>query len=42
MNYADVATTIYTPVEYGCVGLSEEKAKEKYKIKIYKSEFKPL
>ena len=26
MDYADVATTIYTPIEYGCIGLSEERA----------------
>lgn len=26
MDYTDVATTIYTPLEYGCVGLSEEAA----------------
>lgn len=30
MDYADVATTIYTPLEYGCIGLSEEKAIAKY------------
>ncbi|CAD8162174.1 unnamed protein product [Paramecium pentaurelia] len=45
MDYADVATTIYTPIEYGCIGLSEERAKQKYGedgIKIYRSYFKPL
>jgi hypothetical protein len=26
MDYASVATTVFTPLEYGCVGLSEEKA----------------
>jgi pyruvate/2-oxoglutarate dehydrogenase complex dihydrolipoamide dehydrogenase (E3) component len=26
MDYASVATTIFTPIEYGCVGLSEEEA----------------
>lgn len=30
MNYDNVATTVFTPLEYGCVGLSEEKAIEKY------------
>ena len=45
MDYADVATTIYTPIEYGCIGLSEERAINKYGadgIKIYRSHFKPL
>lgn len=26
MDYANVATTVFTPLEYGCVGLSEETA----------------
>lgn len=26
MDYASVATTVFTPLEYGCVGLSEEQA----------------
>jgi len=26
MDYADVATTVFTPLEYGCVGMSEETA----------------
>lgn len=45
MDYADVATTIYTPIEYGCIGLSEEKAIAKFgkdAIKVYRSNFKPL
>lgn len=29
MDYRDVATTVFTPIEYGSVGLSEEEAKEK-------------
>ena len=28
MDYANIATTVFTPVEYGCVGLSEDQAKE--------------
>ena len=24
MDYATIATAVYTPLEYGCVGLSEE------------------
>lgn len=26
MDYENVATTVFTPLEYGCVGLSEETA----------------
>ena len=29
MDYANIATTVFTPLEYGCVGLSEEVATEK-------------
>lgn len=25
-NYFDVATTVFTPLEYGCIGLAEEDA----------------
>ena len=40
-----VATAIFTPLEYGCVGLSEEAAHKKFgqeNIDIYHSLFKPL
>lgn len=30
MDYADVATTVFTPLEYACVGLSEEDAIKKF------------
>lgn len=30
MDYDLVPTTIFTPSEYGCVGLSEEQAAERY------------
>lgn len=30
MDYDNVATTVFTPLEYGCVGLSEETAISKY------------
>lgn len=26
MDYSNVPTTVFTPLEYGCVGLSEEEA----------------
>ena len=30
MDYDNIATTVFTPFEYGCVGLSEEEAIERY------------
>lgn len=44
MDYQNIPTTVFTPIEYGHVGLSEEKAKEKFgdKIKVYHTEFTPL
>lgn len=44
MDYENVATTVFTPLEYGCVGISEEKAIEKYgedKLEIYHAFYKP-
>eukprot|EP00239_Pterosperma_sp_CCMP1384_P006650 CAMPEP_0197846828 /NCGR_PEP_ID=MMETSP1438-20131217/4510_1 /TAXON_ID=1461541 /ORGANISM="Pterosperma sp., Strain CCMP1384" /LENGTH=494 /DNA_ID=CAMNT_0043458603 /DNA_START=142 /DNA_END=1626 /DNA_ORIENTATION=+ len=45
MDYNAVPTTVFTPLEYGCVGLSEEDAKKTYgedNIEVYVSYFKPL
>ncbi|KAF2363791.1 Glutaredoxin eukaryotic/virial [Trinorchestia longiramus] len=45
MDYQNVATTVFTPLEYGCCGLSEEQAIEKYgeqDIEVYHSNFWPL
>jgi len=45
MDYAHVPTTVFTPVEYGCVGLAEEDAIAKYgedDIEVYHTAFKPL
>jgi thioredoxin reductase (NADPH) len=45
MDYQNICTTVFTPIEYGSVGLSEEAAiKEKGKdnIKIYHALAKPL
>lgn len=45
MDYDSVPTTVFTPLEYGCCGLSEEDAKKKYgaeNIKTYHTNFKPL
>lgn len=45
MDYLDVATTVFTPLEYGSIGLSEEKAIEKFgkeNVKVFQTGFKPL
>ncbi|XP_026687371.1 thioredoxin reductase 2, mitochondrial-like [Diaphorina citri] len=44
MDYQNVATTVFTPLEYGYVGLSEEKAEELYgadNLEIYHAYYKP-
>merc|ERR1712118_165678 len=45
MDYSKVATTVYTPLEYGACGLPEEVAIEKYgaaNIEVFHSYYKPL
>ena len=45
INYNIVPTTIFTPLEYSCCGLSEEKAIEKYgenRVVVFDQSFKPL
>ena len=45
VDYNNIATTIYSSIEYGSCGMSEEKAKEYYgkdNIKVYHSEFTPV
>ncbi|XP_055296986.1 thioredoxin reductase 1, mitochondrial isoform X3 [Sitodiplosis mosellana] len=44
MDYADVATTVFSPLEYGCVGLSEEAAVAKFgedNVEVYHAYYKP-
>ncbi|XP_049830345.1 thioredoxin reductase 2, mitochondrial isoform X1 [Schistocerca gregaria] len=44
MDYENVATTVFTPLEYGTVGLSEEKALERFgadKIEVFHAFYKP-
>lgn len=44
MDYTNVATTVFSPLEYGCVGLSEEQATASYgadNIEIYHAYYKP-
>ena len=45
MSYKYVPTTVFTPIEYGCCGWSQEDAEQKYgkeNIVCYGSVFKPL
>eukprot|EP01038_Epipyxis_sp_PR26KG_P009919 gene9919-13342_t len=45
MNYKNIATTVFTPIEYGTVGLNEDDAKNQYgeaAIESYVSAFQPL
>jgi len=45
MDYVNVCTTVFTPMEYACVGLSEDAAIQQYgsdNIDVYHREFLPL
>merc|ERR1719399_2635355 len=45
MDYTGVPTTVYTPIEYGAVGLAEEDAEKLYgkeRIEVYHTYFTPL
>ena len=45
MDYYNVPTTVFTPIEYGAIGLSEDEAilqLGEEKIEVYHSEFVPL
>lgn len=44
MDYDDIATTVFSPLEYGCVGLSEEVAVERHgadNVEVYHAYYKP-
>lgn len=44
MDYANVATTVFSPLEYACVGLSEEQAVALHgeeNVEIYHAYYKP-
>uniref|UniRef100_A0A1L8DZH0 thioredoxin-disulfide reductase (NADPH) n=1 Tax=Nyssomyia neivai TaxID=330878 RepID=A0A1L8DZH0_9DIPT len=44
MDYRDVATTVFTPLEYGCVGMSEEAAVKEFgedNVEIFHAYYKP-
>jgi thioredoxin reductase (NADPH) len=45
MDYVNICTTVFTPLEYSCIGLSEDDAVAQYgeeNIEVYHSEFIPL
>ena len=45
MDYVNVPTTVFTPLEYGCCGYSEAEAKAKFgenKVSTYHTAFQPL
>mmetsp|Transcript_16670 Transcript_16670/g.23489 ORF Transcript_16670/g.23489 Transcript_16670/m.23489 type:complete len:616 (-) Transcript_16670:280-2127(-) len=45
LDYQNICTTVFTPIEYACVGLSEDDAIEKFgaeNIEVYHSSFMPL
>ena len=45
MDYSNVPTTVFTPLEYGCCGPSEAEAKENYgaeNIDTFHTQFQPL
>jgi len=45
MDYINVPTTVFTPLEYSCCGYSEEAAKDKFgedDLEVYHSQFTPL
>ena len=45
MDYKKICTTIFTPIEYGTVGYSEEEAQETFgkdSIEVYHKQFTPL
>jgi thioredoxin reductase (NADPH) len=45
MDYDNVPTTVFAPIEYGCVGLSEEEATQRYgasDLEVYHVQWQPL
>eukprot|EP00644_Phytophthora_capsici_P002057 jgi/Phyca11/556160/estExt2_Genewise1Plus.C_PHYCAscaffold_840066 len=45
MDYEKVCTAVFTPIEYGCCGMSEEDSKERFgedNIEVYHTNFVPL
>lgn len=45
MDYVNVPTTVFTPLEYACCGYNETEAQEKFgatNISVYHTKFQPL
>lgn len=42
MDHDLVASAVFTQPEYGCVGMTEEEAREDYKIDVYCTSFRPM
>jgi len=44
MDYEKVPTTVFTPIEYGCCGLSEDEAEQRLgsKLEVFHTSFTPL
>ena len=45
MDYKNICTTVFTPIEYGCCGYSEDEAIEKFgadNVEVYHKSFMPL
>lgn len=44
MDYINIPTTVFTPLEYGCCGYTEEEAKKEFgdSIRTFHTKFKPL
>ncbi|CAH1782613.1 unnamed protein product [Owenia fusiformis] len=45
VDYTNVATTVFTPLEYGCIGLAEEDAIAQFgqdNLEVYHTNFQPL
>ncbi|KAI9907386.1 hypothetical protein PsorP6_004712 [Peronosclerospora sorghi] len=45
MNYDKICTAVFTPIEYGCCGLSEDESKERFgegNVEVYHKNFVPL
>ncbi len=41
-DYKNIPTTVFTPLEYGCCGLSEEKAVDEYNVDVEVKSYKLL
>ncbi|MGD8767749.1 MAG: glutathione-disulfide reductase, partial [Methyloceanibacter sp.] len=42
MDYSFIPTAVFTEPEIGTVGLTEEEAREKHQVDVYKTSFRPM